>query len=651
MHKCLFQVVWVKLGHYRWWPAKVLHPAEIPDNVARKAHGDGEFPIQFCGTNEYYWMNHGRCFLYEEGDAERIPGAGVGSAKGIEGAFLKGVREAAELFESYKTEKEQREAANESKVKCQWGVKPPLYTKIKTNRPYGDCPVYTQNAADVQACECKADDKVPCGPDSECINRILLTECQQNCPAKDRCMNKMFQKRQYPGLKVKRTNGRGWGLYVKEDIKRGAFVIEYVGELITMDEFKMRIDVGMKKKNEEVNFYYMTMDNHRMLDAGPKGNIARFMNHSCDPNCETQKWTVNGDTRVGLFAKKDIPGGTELTFNYQFEAVGEVKKTCLCGAKNCSGLIGEKPKEQSNNGSSASKNDSQLSKKKKKKLKPPKVNKIWEDFCFRCYEDGELLMCDFKTCPKVYHLACLNRDKIPREKFWCPWHHCVTCGKLAVSHCIHCPNAYCRGHNTVLTDHPELGRICNEHEDEMEDTLEFYRKAGGVKHLVPNPNVPLEEVLPMTKKPQASKEKGDDDVNEEEDTEKSNHAEEHKENRPSPTKRTYQSIGIPKPPNPLLAKPHKPSVTITPLRQSLGMQRKSSPLFGTSTPKNSITGLVKKDYCKCIEIDCSWTGLKSKFLEHLNSHNVSANLEIVAASSSNPVSQQNVYTCKRQCLY
>ena len=67
------------------------------------------------------------------------------------------------------------------------------------------------------------------------------------------------------------------------------------------------------------------------------------MNHSCDPNCETQKWTVNGDTRVGLFALQDIPSGSELTFNYQFETMGEVKQICLCGSKNCSGFIGEKP--------------------------------------------------------------------------------------------------------------------------------------------------------------------------------------------------------------------------------------------------------------------------------------------------------------------
>ena len=73
--------------------------------------------------------------------------------------------------------------------------------------------------------------------------------------------------------------------------------------------------------------------------------MARFMNHSCDPNCITQKWTVNGDTRVGLFAIKDIDANSELTFNYQFETVGDTKKSCLCGAANCSGYIGEKPQK------------------------------------------------------------------------------------------------------------------------------------------------------------------------------------------------------------------------------------------------------------------------------------------------------------------
>lgn len=51
----------------------------------------------------------------------------------------------------------------------------------------------------------------------------------------------------------------------------------------------------------------------RIIDAGPKGNEARFMNHCCQPNCETQKWTVSGDTRVGLFALVDVAAGKTQT--------------------------------------------------------------------------------------------------------------------------------------------------------------------------------------------------------------------------------------------------------------------------------------------------------------------------------------------------
>ena len=68
------------------------------------------------------------------------------------------------------------------------------------------------------------------------------------------------------------------------------------------------------------------------------------MNHSCDPNCETSKWNVNGDVRVGLFATKDIPTGTELTFNYNLDALGNEKTKCHCGAANCSGYLGLRPK-------------------------------------------------------------------------------------------------------------------------------------------------------------------------------------------------------------------------------------------------------------------------------------------------------------------
>ncbi|XP_015685997.1 histone-lysine N-methyltransferase NSD3-like, partial [Protobothrops mucrosquamatus] len=122
----------------------------------------------------------------------------------------------------------------------------------------------------------------------------------------------------------------------------GEFVNEYVGELI--DEEECRLRIKRAHENNVTNFYMLTVTKDRIIDAGPKGNYSRFMNHSCNPNCETQKWTVNGDVRVGLFALGDIPTGMELTFNYNLDCLGNGRTECHCGAENCSGFLGVRPK-------------------------------------------------------------------------------------------------------------------------------------------------------------------------------------------------------------------------------------------------------------------------------------------------------------------
>lgn len=179
---------------------------------------------------------------------------------------------------------------------------------------------------------------------------MLLFECDPSvCPGKGRCQNQRFQKRLSPPLYPFNADGKGWGLKSKTDIKKGEFVVEYVGEVIDNNEFRRRLKEKQDAGDEA--YYFLTLDNNRMIDAGPSGNLARFMNHSCQPNCETQKWTVLGDTRVGLFACTDIPAETELTFNYQLECAQDVaneakrQQPCHCGAPNCGGFIGAKPKQ------------------------------------------------------------------------------------------------------------------------------------------------------------------------------------------------------------------------------------------------------------------------------------------------------------------
>lgn len=91
----------------------------------------------------------------------------------------------------------------------------------------------------------------------------------------------------------------------------------------------------------------MDFDQHMILDA-TRGSIARFINHSCEPNCKMIKWTVAGKPRMALFAgEQGIMTGEELTYDYNFNpySVKNVQQ-CRCGALSCRGVLGPKPKEK-----------------------------------------------------------------------------------------------------------------------------------------------------------------------------------------------------------------------------------------------------------------------------------------------------------------
>ena len=273
-----------------------------------------------------------------------------------------------------------------------------------------------------------------------------MVECDPKlCRAADQCQNQRFKKRQYVLSKPFKTESAGWGLRALNDVKKGQFVIEYVGELIDEEECQRRLKSAAD--NNQTNFYFLTIDKDTIIDAGPKGNLARFMNHSCQPNCETQKWMVNGATRVGLFAVNDIPAGTELTFNYNLDCRGNEKTRCVCGQPNCSGFIGVRPNKTEDPLNKKAGTNGQPNGKKKRKRSEKKPTVVdSEDHCFSCGEGGDLIMCDRKGCPKSYHLECLKLEQIPKGKWECPRHFCDICGKSATALCSYCPNSVCRTH-------------------------------------------------------------------------------------------------------------------------------------------------------------------------------------------------------------
>uniref|UniRef100_A0A8C5M523 Histone-lysine N-methyltransferase, H3 lysine-36 specific n=1 Tax=Leptobrachium leishanense TaxID=445787 RepID=A0A8C5M523_9ANUR len=445
------EVVWVKVGRYRWWPAEICHPKTIPTNIQKMKHDIGEFPVLFFGSKDYLWTHQARVFPYMEGDALNKDKM----SKGVDAVYKKGLIEAAARFEELKAQKEMRQLQEDKRN----DKKPPPYKHIKVNKPVGKVQILTADLSEIPRCNCKASDENPCGQDSECINRMLLYECHpQVCPAGERCQNQAFSKRQYPEEEIFRTLSRGWGLRCKSDVKKGEFVNEYVGEMIDEEECRARIRYAQEQ--DISNFYMLTLDKDRIIDAGPKGNFARFMNHCCNPNCETQKWTVNGDTRVGLFALCDIKSGTELTFNYNLECLGNGKTVCKCGAPNCSGFLGVRPKNQ------LITSDEKGRKKKYTKRKKSELVKEHEDECFSCGDGGQLVSCKRPGCPKVYHADCLSLTRRPAGKWECPWHQCDVCRKEAASLCEMCPSSFCKQHREGMLFISKLdGRLsCTEHD-------------------------------------------------------------------------------------------------------------------------------------------------------------------------------------------
>ncbi|XP_041855274.1 histone-lysine N-methyltransferase NSD3 isoform X6 [Melanotaenia boesemani] len=443
------QIVWVKLGNYRWWPAEICNPRSVPSNIQSLRHDIGDFPVFFFGSHDYYWINQGRVFPYVENDKNFVTGQ-----ININKTFKKALEEAARRFQELKAQRESREALEQERN----SRKPPPYKFIKSNKPVGKVQMHVADLSEIPRCNCRPTDEHPCSLDSQCLNRMLQYECHpQVCPAGDNCQNQCFSKRLYAETEVIKTEGRGWGLRTNQALRKGDFVTEYVGEVIDSEECQQRIKHA--HENHLTNFYMLTLTKDRVIDAGQKGNSARFMNHSCSPNCETQRWTVNGDIRIGLFALCDIEAGTELTFNYNLHCVGNRRMSCHCGSDNCSGFLGVQPTSAVVLEKEEKARNAKL-KQKKRKLRPEGKH-THELFCFCCGEGGELVMCDRKECPKAYHLLCLNLTKPPYGRWECPWHDCSVCGAPASSLCDFCPRAFCRDHEAgALTASSMDGRPC-----------------------------------------------------------------------------------------------------------------------------------------------------------------------------------------------
>ena len=195
----------------------------------------------------------------------------------------------------------------------------------------------------------------------------IVYECGSLCGCGVRCPNKVSQRGLQWRLEVFKTANKGWGVRSLEFIPSGSFLCELTGELITAEEaserendeylFDLDFQRGAKlretqerKKRSNLTSAVQVKEHHGnadyVIDAGPYGNVARFINHSCDPNLFVQGVMYDHDdikrAHIMLFAGENIPAFTELSYDYGYElgAVHDthgnvMAKVCHCGAAIC----------------------------------------------------------------------------------------------------------------------------------------------------------------------------------------------------------------------------------------------------------------------------------------------------------------------------
>ena len=141
-----------------------------------------------------------------------------------------------------------------------------------------------------------------------------------------------------PVVEARDSGIHGRGVYAVMPIRKGTRVIEYLGERISHAEADRRYE---EKGDDDGHTFLFIASNRTVIDAGVNGNDARFINHSCNPNCET---VIEG-SRVFIDAIRNIKAGEELGYDYQltWESTDDAAElalyACRCGAKGCRGTM------------------------------------------------------------------------------------------------------------------------------------------------------------------------------------------------------------------------------------------------------------------------------------------------------------------------
>ncbi|OJD19073.1 hypothetical protein AJ78_00946 [Emergomyces pasteurianus Ep9510] len=179
--------------------------------------------------------------------------------------------------------------------------------------------------------------------------RAMIYECSPLCSCMPGCWNQVIQRGRTVKLEIFSTTNRGFGLRTLEKIQAGQYIDRYLGEVITKKEADAREAATLGNPASylfQLDFFFQEDDDCYIVDGRKYGSVMRFMNHSCNPNCKmfpvSQYDAEQKIFDMAFFAIKDIPAGTELSFDYcpnynmeSFRHSDPHDVTCLCGERNC----------------------------------------------------------------------------------------------------------------------------------------------------------------------------------------------------------------------------------------------------------------------------------------------------------------------------
>lgn len=148
----------------------------------------------------------------------------------------------------------------------------------------------------------------------------------------------MFGRTKSPYVRIRRSSIHNKGVFAKRDIPAGRQIIEYVGEKITKKESDRRYDLALEESRKDPKkgaVYLFELNKRYDIDGDVSYNPAKYINHSCEPNCESE----NRDGHIWIVAQRDIKKGDELSYDYGYDIDSYKDHPCRCGAPSCPGYI------------------------------------------------------------------------------------------------------------------------------------------------------------------------------------------------------------------------------------------------------------------------------------------------------------------------